>query len=356
MIKTVKRLSILLGVSAILLGACGKADVAVKESSSAKDASTEEKAKPQKTPEAIKGKEITVYSAGPDKLATSLKEDFEAKTGVKVNLFQGTTGKILSKVAAEKNNPVADVLVLASLSAMDGLKSAGELQPYEDAVGKEKLQKEWSDKENNYFGYSASALGITYNTKNVTTPPADWADLKDSQWKDRFNMPDPTLSGSALDFLYGFTTVEKTGWDTIKSWKDNGLQAVGANKESLNSVITGEKDIAAAGVDYMAYSAKAKGEPIDIVYPKSGTVVSPRAVGITKSAKEVGAAQAFVDYLLSDDAQNLVTKAYLLPGNSEIPVKDRAELKDIPQLKVDWTNSEKEQAKVLEQFTTTFGS
>ena len=30
-----------------------------------------------------------------------------------------------------------------------------------------------------------------------------------------------------------------------------------------------------AGVDYMTYSAKAKGEPVDIVYPKSGTVISP---------------------------------------------------------------------------------
>ena len=39
-----------------------------------------------------------------------------------------------------------------------------------------------------------------------------------------------------------------------------------------------------AGVDYMTYSAKAKGEPVDIVYPKSGTVISPRS-GIMKDSK-----------------------------------------------------------------------
>ena len=36
-------------------------------------------------------------------------------------MFQGTTGKILAKWA-EKKNPVVDVVVLASLPAMEGLK------------------------------------------------------------------------------------------------------------------------------------------------------------------------------------------------------------------------------------------
>ncbi len=37
-------------------------------------------------------------------------------------MFQGTTGKILARMEAEKKNPVVDVVVLASLPAMEGLK------------------------------------------------------------------------------------------------------------------------------------------------------------------------------------------------------------------------------------------
>ena len=49
----------------------------------------------------------------------------------------------------------------------------------------------------------------------------------------------------------------------------NEVTVAGANQEALDPVVTGAKDMVIAGVDYMTYSAKAKGEPVDIVYPKA---------------------------------------------------------------------------------------
>lgn len=349
-----KKLSYLF-VSLVALAGCGNAAETGSSSTASQEktnTSTSETHTSTNSPqESITGKEITVYSAGPEGLSEKIKVAFEEKTGAKVNLFQGTTGKILAKMEAEKSKPIADVVVLASLSSMDGLKEQGVLQDYPDAKGFEQLNPEWSDKDHYYFGYSASALGIVYNTKTVTTPPTEWTDLAKITWKDQVNIPDPTLSGSALDFLYGFTT-ETSGWDTIKDWSTNGLQIMGANKAALDAVITGEKEVTLSGVDYMAYKAKADGEPVEIVYPKSGTVVSPRAAAITKTTKELATSQAFIDYLLSDEGQELVTDAYILPGNSAIPVKNRAALNEIHQLKVDWTGSEKKQAEVLDKFAT----
>lgn len=345
-----KQLGILL-FGALTLAACGNGNS--NETSNKTNASESEATEASSVVEntdSIEGKEITVYSAGPNGLAEKIQTAFEEKTGVKVNLFQGTTGKILAKLEAEKGNPIADVLVLASLSSMDSLKEAGELQAYSEAIGKENINTDWIDADDFYFAYSASALGIAYNTNSVTEPPKDWSDLGDAKWNGTFNMPDPTLSGSALDFIYGYTTTD-AGWPTIESWFDNGLQIMGANKEALDAVITGEKDITLSGVDYMTYKAKADGEPVEIVYPTSGTVVSPRAAGITTTSKEVAASQAFIDFLLSDEGQQLVADAYLLPGNSDIPVKDRVAIDEIDQIHVDWTGSEAKQVEVLEQFT-----
>ncbi len=84
-----------------------------------------------------------------------------------------------------------------------------------------------------------------------------------------------------------------------------------------------------AGVDYMTYSAKAKGEPVDIVYPKSGTVISPRAAGIMKDSKNVKGAKEFIDYLLSDDVQKQISKAYLLPGRTDIKAENRPNVEEI---------------------------
>ncbi|MFP7170713.1 ABC transporter substrate-binding protein [Terribacillus halophilus] len=293
---------------------------------------------------------ITVYTAGPKGLADEMTAKFEEETGIKVEMFQGTTGKILSRLEAEANNPVADVVVLASIPSMEGLKAEDKLQPYE-SENDASMNKDWSDPEHYYHGYSASALGVAYNTDNVSGLDADWKEFSEDEWKGRVTMPDPTSSGSAVDFLYGLTSTEKDGWDTIQSLMDNDLLVAGANKESLESVITGSKDVVVSAVDYMAYKAKADGEPIDIYYPESGTVISPRAAGILKDAKNKEGAEEFIDFLTSDEAQELVANAYLLPGNEDIPLEDRAALSEIPTLPVSWDGAEEKQEDTLDKFT-----
>ena len=110
----------------------------------------------------------------------------------------------------------------------------------------------------------------------------------------------------------------------------------GANKAALEAVTTGEVGILLAGVDYNAYSSIDKGEPLAIYYPASGTVVNPRPAMIMKTAPEMDNAKLFVDYLLSDDAQRMVTEAYLLPGRMDIEYSNRSTLDEIPQIECDW--------------------
>ncbi|EOP92202.1 extracellular solute-binding protein [Bacillus sp. AC79A.1] len=300
-------------------------------------------------------KKIVVYSAGPKGLAEKIQKDFEKKTGIKVEMFQGTTGKILARMEAEKKNPVVDVVVLASLPAMEGLKKEGQTLAYKEAKQADKLRSEWSDDKGHYFGYSASALGIVYNTKNVKTAPEDWSDITTGEWKGKVNLPDPALSGSALDFVTGYVKKNgKDGWNLFEQLKKNEVTVAGANQEALDPVVTGAKDMVIAGVDYMTYSAKVKGEPVDIVYPKSGTVISPRAAGIMKDSKNVEGAKEFIDYLLSDDVQKQVAKAYLLPGRTDIKAENRPNVEEIPVLNIDWKTVEKEQDEIGKQFKKVF--
>lgn len=298
---------------------------------------------------------LVVYTAGPEGLATKLIDGFKAKTGVDVEMFQGTTGKILARMEAEKSNPVADVVILASLPSAQGLKADGLTLPYQGAPNADKLNPDWSDADGNYFSTSASALGIAYNTKLVKTPPASWDDLAKAEYKNQVNIPDPSLSGSALDFITGYLSVKgDAGWSLFDSYKANGVAMAGANQEALDPVITGAKSIVAAAVDYMTYQAKAKGEPIDIVYPKEGTVISPRPAAIMKTTKHEKNAKAFIDYLLSDEAQKMVADASLMPGRTDIKAENRANLEDIPQFKVDWAYMNDHGDEITEKFTGMF--
>lgn len=282
-------------------------------------------------------KELVVYSAGPDNLIKKITKGFEKKEGINVKVFSSTTGKVLSRIKAEKANPEADVAILASLSSAIGLKKDGMTEAYANAKNADKLFPDWKDKDNNYFSYSGSALAIVYNTKLVKNPPKDWEDLTASTYKNQINVSDPSLSGSCLDFVSGYVNVNgEKGWDYFKAVKKNGAQMVGANNEALDPVITGEKSIVLAGVDYMTYTAKKKGEPVDLVYPSSGTVISPRPALILKGAKNKENAQKFIDYLLSDEAQKMVAAAYLLPGRSDVKVDGKPSANDIKALTVNW--------------------
>lgn len=304
---------------------------------------------------AASDKKLVVYSAGPEGLAKKLIEGYEAQSGVKVEMFQGTTGKILARMEAEKANPVVDVVVLASLPSAQGLKKDGLTLPYPEAKQADKLNPDWSDKEGNYFSTSASALGIAYNTKLVTTPPTSWADLAKPEYKNQINIPDPSLSGSALDFMTGYLSANgDSGWSLFEQYKANGVAMAGANQEALDPVITGAKSMVVAAVDYMTYKAKAKGEPIDIVYPKEGTVISPRPAAIMKSSTHTDNAKAFIDYLLSDEAQKLVAGASLLPGRTDIKAENRANLDEIPLLKTHWDWMGEHGGDVTQKFTQMF--
>jgi len=282
---------------------------------------------------------VTVYMPSPAGLADNLAADFQEKTGCQVEVFQGTTGEILARLEAEEANPVADVVILASWSDGLSMKAEDKLESYTPANA-DKMVEGWIDDDNTLFGYSASAVGVIYNTTIFDKLDADWSDFGAEEYKDQLAIPDPEKSGACKDFLAGY--VLKNGWDDLQAMADNGMTVPGANKAALEAVTTGEKGILIAGVDYNAYSSIDKGEPLGIYYPAGGTVVNPRPAMILKTAPDMDNAKAFVDYLLSDDAQKMVAGAYLLPGRSDVKCEGRTNLEDIPQIETPWEDMMKE--------------
>lgn len=303
-----------------------------KESSSAEASTTTPATTTTAAPAtaANKGK-VVVYMPSPAGLTDKLAAGFEAKTGIEVEVFQGTTGEILARLEAEKANPIADVVVLASWSDGLSLKSEGGLYSYAPSGSDKAL---WKDDDNTLFGTSASAVGVIYNTTIFPTLDVDWFELTDDVYRNQLAIPDPEKSGACKDFVAGFVT--EYGWSIFEALADNGMIVPGANKAALEAVTTGEVGILVAGVDYNAYSSMAKGEPLSIYYPAGGTVVNPRPAMIMKTAPDLDNAKLFMDYLYSDEAQKLVAAAYLLPGRSDVPAEGRTTLDEIPQIPTDW--------------------
>ena len=294
--------------------------------------------------------DITVYTAGPQSLIDKLAEGFTAETGVKVNVFQATTGKVMARIEAEAANPVVDVLISASWDTATDFAKRGWLVPY-TSPNAEKVPDFL--KNDTAVAQGVSALGIAWNTKSGTPKPAEWADLTKPEFKDLVNIPDPAQSGSSFEL-----TAALAGQDDFKLFtdlKENGAVIAGANAEALNPVLQGAKAAVFGAVDYITFGNKAKGESIDVIFPQSGTVIAPRPVMILNWSKNQDEAKKFVDYMLSDAGQTLVAKTFLMPARTDIPA-DRPLIADLKLLNYDAATVQGKRKETLEKVSGIFGA
>lgn len=294
--------------------------------------------------------DITVYTAGPQSLIDKLAEGFTAQSGIKVNVFQATTGKIMARIEAEAANPAVDVLVSASWETATDFAKRGWLVSY-TSPNAEKVPDFL--KNETAVAQGVSALGIAWNTKSGTPKPAEWSDLAKPEFRDLVNIPDPAQSGSSFEL-----TAALAGQDDFvlfKSLKDNGAIIAGANAEALNPVLQGAKAAVFGAVDYITFGNKAKGESIDVIFPESGTVIAPRPVMILNWSKNQDEAKKFVDYMLSDEGQKLVAGTYLMPARSDIPA-DRPLISDLKLIDYDAAAIQGKRKEILQQISDIFGA
>jgi iron(III) transport system substrate-binding protein len=293
--------------------------------------------------------DIVVYTAGPAGLINTLSKGFTAQTGVKVNVFQATTGKVMARIESEAANPVVDVLISASWDTATDFAKRGWLTAY---TSPNAATVPAFLKNDDAVTQGVSALAITWNSKSNTPKPDDWADLAKPLYKDLVTIPDPAQSGSSFELVAALQA--KYGWKLFEDLKANGAIVPGPNAAALNPVLQGAKAVVFGAVDYISLGDRAKGESIDVIFPKSGTIIAPRPAMILKWSTHQDEAKKFIDYMLSEAGQTAVAKAHMMPARSDIAA-DRPLIKDLTILKINSDEVYAKRKEILERFAKIFG-
>ena len=267
--------------------------------------------------QAVNGK-LALYTSQPERDAAQTVAAFrKVYPGVEVEVFRSGTTEVLGKLAAEfaGGQPKADVLLIADAASMESLKKAGRLMPYPEAR-LNGLQAGSYDVDKTYFGSKLITTGIAVNTA-AKNRPTSFADLAKPEYKGQISMPSPLYSGAAAIMLGTMTSRPDLGWGYFEKLKAADAAAVRGNGAVLTAVANGEKSYGIL-VDFMAFNAKAKGSPIDFIFPAEGNPAVTEPVAILKTTQNPAAARAFVDFILSDEGQKLAVSMGYIPARASV--------------------------------------
>lgn len=296
-----KLLALVLGL-AMVAGACGD------DGSEATDAEG--------------GGELVVYSGRNEDLVAPLIERFEEASGISVEVRYGDTAEMAAQILEEGDNSPADVFFGQDAGALGALAKEGRLTELSDAQ-LSLVADGLKDDEGRWVGTSARARVVAYNDEELTEDdlPDSILGFADPEWEGRIGWA-PT-NASFQSFVTALRVIE--GEEGARAWLE-GIQAndpiaYDNNVAVIEAVAAGEVSVGFVN-HYYLFQFLAE----DPDYPVSnklygggdpGGLVNVAGTGILDTASNADEARAFVDFLLSTEAQT-----YFAEETFEIPVAD----------------------------------
>ena len=256
------------------------------------------------------GPTLVIYSAqGYDSAETTA---FQKATGIQVSLDDDSTGPLLIKVEAEKNNPKWGLLWVDGATAFASLDQQGLLMKgWEPTVSWNSLGKQAVPTDKSYIPTGLTMAGtLVYEPKEVPDPPTTWQQLLNPKWSNEIGMNDPAVSGPTYPFVAGMMNYlggVAQGEKFYQSLGSNGLQVNLTNGNTLEVLEAGIIKLAliqsSAGI---GAGLKTHGA-IKVKFLDPVTAL-PSAIGIDSKAPKAEQLEAekFVEFVMSAQGQKIM--------------------------------------------------
>ncbi|MBK9083293.1 MAG: extracellular solute-binding protein [Rhizobiales bacterium] len=274
---------------------------------------------------------VTVITSFSKDVTDPFKKAFEkAYPGTTLEVQNRNTNAAVKYIEETKGNNQTDLMWASAPDAFEVLKGKKLLQSFKpsatgipDKIGAFPI----NDPDGAYFGFAASGYGIMWNERyvkgNKLPEPKEWQDLAKPAYFDHVSIAAPSRSGTT--HLTIETILQGEGW--AKGWR--AIKEMGGNFRQVTERSFGVPDAVNSGqvgygvvIDFFAFSAQASGFPVKFVYPTVTTIV-PANVAIVANAPNRAGAEAFINYLLSPQGQEVLLEPSIrrLPINPAVYAK-----------------------------------
>jgi len=309
-------------------------------------------------------KQVVLYTAlEEDETADYLALAKAEMPDLDIKWVRYSTGEVMAKLIAEKDNPQADVIYGTAVTELARVKDL--FVPYKPKDF-DKIGKEFKDPAGYWTAIDMYVAAFCVNkdrlAKKDLPMPESWADLTKPVYKGEVIMPNPASSGTgylqvtSLLFMNGIKEGREDGWDFLKKLHENIVEYTNSGSAPAKLASSGE---VAVGISFSYRVAKqiADGFPVQMIFPAEGSGYELEANALIKGAKHLASAKRFLDWAISENAmkayfkyKGVVTRTGVT-AESTLPLPRLEEMKLTP---MDFAWSAANKTALVEKWSSLF--
>lgn len=271
---------------------------------------------------------LTIYSGRGEALIGPLIKQAEQELGINIRVRYGDTAELAIAILEEGRNSPADIFFAQDAGALGALQKAGRTRPIPAQIIS-KVDSRFRSPNNHWVGITGRARVLAYNTRQVNRnelPNSIW-ELTQPKWRGRVGWA-PT-NGSFQSFVTAMRLLEgdAKALEWLQAMRNNGAVVYRNNTAIVEALGRGEVDIGLTNNYYLyRFLADNPNFPVAHHYTRgdAGSLINIAGVAIVDTSRNAQDAQRFIQFLLTNNAQNFFareTKEY--PLVEGIPAPER---------------------------------
>jgi len=253
--------------------------------------------------QASKVTELTIYSGRNEGFIGEFLTQWEAQSGIKLNIRYGDSAELAAQILEEGSNSPADLFLAQDAGSLGAVAQAGLFTQLSDQVASA-IPAAYVEANRSWVGVTGRARVFAYAPDRVTVLPQSVADLTKSQYRNQVGIVPTNASFQA----FVTALIENKGADFARTWL-KGLQANGVKIYAKNSAIVeaidrGEISLGLTNHYYTWEVSEALGRPINVkngffAPGDLGNLINVSGAGVLASSKKYAAAEDLINFLTS---------------------------------------------------------